>query len=288
MSEGQAIKRRDVVVGTGRVRAVKFTHAGLPPIISGPCVIESEDHALRIAREVLKVCNEVGLPLIFKSSYDKANRTSAKSYRGVGVEQGLAILGRIREELNVPVVTDVHNVAEVKLAGKVVDLLQIPAFLCRQTDLLLAAGEQGKPVMVKKGQMVAPQDMSFAAEKIASTGNSDIILCERGACFGYRDLVVDFRAFDIMSRFGYPIVFDGTHSVQQMGGASGVSGGMREHIPSLVRGAVAAGVSGIFLETHDRPEIAPSDGANMLPLSALPPLLRDIKMLSQMRLETRP
>ena len=235
-------------------------------LIAGPCQIESEEHSLQIAETLLELCQSRPLNLVFKSSFDKANRTSLAGKRGLGIEAGLAVLQTIREKLGIPVITDIHTPEQAQLASEVVDILQTPAFLCRQTDLLLAAGASGKPVNVKKGQFLHPADMAHVAEKVASTGNEKILLCERGTCFGYRDLVVDPRSLLIMKETGYPVVFDATHSVQQMGGAGGASGGSREYILPLVKAAVAVGVDGIFLECHERPERAPSDGASMLPL----------------------
>ena len=249
--------------------------------ICGPCVIESRDHALFMAENVARIRQELALPIVFKSSYDKANRTSAGSFRGVGLQEGLKILQEIQALFSMPVVTDVHSEEEAAAAAEVVDLLQIPAFLCRQTSLLLAAGRSGKPVMVKKGQFLHPQDMAYASDKIKASGNSQVIFCERGSCFGYRDLVVDFRSLSIMSELGCPVVFDATHSVQVIGGAGGASGGNRKYVPMLARAAVAAGVDALFFECHDNPVQAPSDGPNMVPLDALPSLLADLCTLKQ-------
>ncbi len=245
-------------------------------LIAGPCQIESLEHCLKIANELQQRLQKLPVQLVFKSSYDKANRSSMKGKRGVGIEEGLSILQKVRERSGLPVLTDVHAPEEAKAAGQVVDVLQTPAFLCRQTDLLIAVGKTGKSVNVKKGQFLHPADMAFVAEKIASTGNRRILLCERGATFGYRDLVVDMRALPIMRSTGYPVIFDGTHSVQQMGGSGGVSGGMREYIAPLVRGAAAVGIDGLFLECHDNPAAAPSDGASMLLLQDLPPIVETV------------
>lgn len=256
-------------------------------VIAGPCQIESAEHALFVAKAVAEIAKTRAVNLVFKSSFDKANRTSLGSHRGVGVEKGLEILAQIRSDTGLPVLTDVHNEEQASLAGKVVDILQIPAFLCRQTDLLIAAGETGKPVNIKKGQFLAPEDMRFAAEKIASTGNTNIMLCERGSCFGYRDLVVDMRALVTMRELGYPVVFDATHSVQVPGtaaGTGGKSGGRREFILPLARAASAVGIDGLFVECHEEPSRAPSDSESMLPLLELPALLDQvlaIKSLSQ-------
>ena len=251
--------------------------AGKPLLlICGPCQIESRDHALMCAEKIKSLSDKLGMQLIFKSSYDKANRTSLSGKRGIGLENGLKILSEIKKSFDLPILTDVHSVEEAQTAASVVDVLQTPAFLCRQTDFLLGVGKTGKPINVKKGQFLAPEDMLHVAEKIASTGNNKILLCERGACFGYRDLVVDMRNFAIMKKTGYPVIYDATHSVQSMGGAGGSSGGAREFIPSLARAAVAAGISGIFIEAHDNPDIAPSDGPSMVPFAQLRSLLEDI------------
>jgi 2-dehydro-3-deoxyphosphooctonate aldolase (KDO 8-P synthase) len=242
-------------------------------LICGPCQIESREHAMMSAEAVSKAAKGLPLQLVFKSSYDKANRTSLSGKRGIGIEKGLKILGEIKRDLGLPVLTDVHSVEQAELAASVVDVLQTPAFLCRQTDFLIGVGKTGKPINVKKGQFLAPDDMQLVAEKIASTGNRSVMLCERGASFGYRDLVVDLRSLAIMQRSGYPVIFDATHSVQSMGGAGGASGGLREFVPLLARGAVAAGINGIFIEAHNDPDCAPSDGACMVPFGQLRELL---------------
>ena len=249
--------------------------------ICGPCVIESEDHALRTALAVREASEAAGAPVLFKASYDKANRTSVGSYRGPGLEAGLEILARVRREADLPILTDVHEAAQVGAASQVCDVLQIPAFLCRQTDLLLAAGRSGCAVNVKKGQFLAPGDMRYPAEKIASTGNERILLTERGTSFGYHNLVVDFRGLKIMSALGYPVVLDVTHSLQLPSAAGGASGGQPEFIETLARAGVAAGVDGVFFEVHEEPSQALSDGANALRLDALPPLLQRLKALSE-------
>lgn len=238
-------------------------------LIAGPCQIESLEHTFKIAGFLKSLAARHKIQLVFKSSYDKANRTSISGARGLGIDAGLKVLEKVRSEFDIPVLTDIHTAEEASAAGAVVDVLQTPAFLCRQTDLLLAAGSTGKAVNVKKGQFLAPEDMAHVAAKIASTGNHNIMLCERGTCFGYRDLVVDMRAFPIMRSTGYPVIFDGTHSVQSMGGKGGSSGGHRESIAPLVRAASAVGIDGLFLECHDCPEKAPSDGASMLELEQL-------------------
>ena len=242
-------------------------------LISGPCQIESRGHAMEVAAALVAMTRAAGVPLIFKSSYDKANRTSLKGARGVGMAAGLAILAEIRASLGVPVLTDVHGAEQCAPAAEAVDVLQIPAFLCRQTDLLLAAGETGRAVNVKKGQFLAPWDMESVAAKIASTGNRRILLTERGASFGYNTLVTDFRALPILAETGYPVIFDATHSVQQPGGRGDSSGGERGFAPLLARAALAVGVAGVFIETHPDPDHAPSDGPNMIPLAAMPALL---------------
>jgi 2-dehydro-3-deoxyphosphooctonate aldolase (KDO 8-P synthase) len=257
---------------------------GLKPLflIAGPCVIETEGHARKMAESIAKVAADAGIPYIFKASFDKANRTSVKAFRGPGLREGLRILGKIKADLNVPVLTDIHDVSQAAPAGEVCDILQIPAFLARQTDLVVAAGKTGKIVNVKKPQFVAPADMGNVVEKLVSTGTEKIILTERGASFGYNNLVVDMRSFAILKTFGYPIVFDATHSVQLPGGQGSASGGQPEFIETLARAAVAAGVDGIFLETHDNPKEALSDGANALPLKELPALLSRLKELSEL------
>lgn len=253
-------------------------------IICGPCAIESLEHSLFIAQEIKNIVYKHGFKLIFKSSFDKANRTSAGSYRGVGQDEGLEILSEIKNKFNLPVVTDIHEVGQVSKVAEVVDLLQIPAFLCRQTDLLSAAGASRVPTMIKKGQFLAPNDMGFAAKKVESSGDTGVLLCERGTCFGYRDLIVDFRSLAIMRELGYPVVFDATHSVQQMGGSSGKSGGDRRYVSLLAKAAVAVGVDALFLECHQDPDSAPSDGPNMLNLEMLDNLLSEIKMIVSLNL----
>jgi 2-dehydro-3-deoxyphosphooctonate aldolase (KDO 8-P synthase) len=244
-------------------------------LIAGPCVIESEAHVRTMADAIQRIASDLKLPYIFKASYDKANRTSVSSFRGPGLVEGTAILRQLAEATGLPVLTDVHEPAHCEIAAEGADVLQIPAFLCRQTDLLVAAGHTGRAVNVKKGQFVAPWDMRHAIEKIATTGNTRVFLTERGAAFGYNNLVVDMRSLAIMRAFA-PVVFDGTHSVQIPSGANGVSGGQPEFIPVLARAAVAAGVDGIFLEVHDNPAQARSDGANALHLKDLKPLLETL------------
>jgi 2-dehydro-3-deoxyphosphooctonate aldolase (KDO 8-P synthase) len=241
-------------------------------VIAGPCQLESLDHAQMIAGSLREACAAAGAQFVFKASYDKANRTSLQGRRGMGIEAGLQVLEAVRAT-GVPVLTDVHDAGQARLAAKVVDVIQIPAFLCRQTDLLLAAGETGAAVNVKKGQFLAPWDMVNVAAKIASTGNERILLCERGTSFGYNTLVSDLRGLPVMARTGYPVVFDATHSVQQPGGQGTSSGGQREFAPVLARAAVAVGVAAVFIEAHPNPDAAPSDGPNMIPLREMPALI---------------
>ena len=250
-------------------------------LIAGPCAIESRQLAIDTAGELKAITGALGVPFIYKSSFDKANRTSVTSQRGVGMDAGLRILDDVRSQFKIPVLTDVHSEEQALEVGKVVDVLQIPAFLCRQTDLLVAAGSTGKTINVKKGQFLHPADMQFVAEKIASTGNNKVLLCERGTCFGYRDLVMDPRNLVIMRETGYPVIFDATHSVQNMGGGSGSSGGSRHFVETLARAAVATGVDGVFIECHNDPDNAPSDGPCMLPLDRVTPLLERLIRVKQ-------
>jgi 2-dehydro-3-deoxyphosphooctonate aldolase (KDO 8-P synthase) len=251
-------------------------------LIAGPCVIESESHARMIAERIARIASDAGVPYVFKASYDKANRSSVNSFRGPGLKEGLRIMGKIKADLDLPVLTDIHEAAHAALAAEVVDILQIPAFLARQTDLLVAAGKTGRVINVKKPQFVSPADMGNVVEKITSTGNTNIILTERGSSFGYQNLVVDFRGIPQMKKLGYPVVFDATHSVQLPGGQGHASGGQPEFIEPLARAAVAAGVDGIFVEAHDNPARALSDGANALPLDQLAGLLSRLKQLSSL------
>jgi 2-dehydro-3-deoxyphosphooctonate aldolase (KDO 8-P synthase) len=245
-------------------------------LIAGPCVVEGRDRTLTIARILREICGELGVPLVFKASYDKANRSSHASFRGRGMEEGLAVLEEVRSAHGLPLLSDVHESAQVERAARTLDVLQVPAFLCRQTDLLAACAASGRVVNVKKGQFLAPEDMANVAAKVEAAGGTRILLTERGASFGYHTLVTDLRAFPVMARTGWPVVFDGTHSVQRPGGLGDRSGGDREMIPYLVRGAVACGVDGLFLECHDDPDHALSDGPNNLDLKDLPKLLRDV------------
>jgi 2-dehydro-3-deoxyphosphooctonate aldolase (KDO 8-P synthase) len=245
-------------------------------LIAGPCALESRAHALEMSHALVEMTAKLGIGLIYKTSFDKANRTSIGSARGMGVEASLPILAEVRETYGCPVVTDVHEPGQCAPVAEAVDVLQIPAFLCRQTDLLIAAGKTGRAVNVKKGQFLAPWDMKNVAKKIASTGNEKILLCERGASFGYNTLVSDMRALPILAETGYPVVFDATHSVQQPGGQGDVSGGERRFVPVLARAAVAVGVAAVFMETHQDPDHAPSDGPNMVHLKDMPAILSEL------------
>jgi len=254
--------------------------AGRPLVlIAGPCVIESEETTLRHAERLLTICNGLSMPLIFKASYDKANRTSIGSFRGPGMKEGLRILAKVKESLGLPVLSDIHSIEQITPAAEVLDVLQIPAFLCRQTDLLIAAATCGRVINVKKGQFLAPWDMKNVAGKLAASGNENIILTERGVSFGYNNLVVDMRSFPIMRASGYPVVFDATHSVQLPGGQGESSGGQREFVEYLSRAAVAAGIDGIFMEVHEDPDKALCDGPNSIPLSELALLLKKLRAI---------
>ncbi len=245
-------------------------------LIAGPCQMESEEHAMMMATELKSICEKVGINFVFKTSFDKANRTSIKGKRGIGFEESLPIFAKIRETLNVPILTDVHEISQCEPISKVVDILQIPAFLSRQTDLIAAAARTGKIVNIKKGQFMAPADIGQACGKVEDSGNKNIFLTERGVSFGYNNLVVDMRSFPIMASTGYPVIFDATHSVQIPSGQGGSSGGKREYAPPLARAAVAIGIAGVFIETHEDPDNAPSDGPNMIPLKDMPKLLEDL------------
>jgi 2-dehydro-3-deoxyphosphooctonate aldolase (KDO 8-P synthase) len=249
-------------------------------LIAGPCVVESRQLQMDVAGELKAICADLGIPFIFKSSYDKANRSSGKSFRGPGMEKGLEILAKVRKELNVPILTDVHTEEEVPTVAKIVDVLQTPAFLCRQTDFIHAVARAGKPVNIKKGQFLAPDDMlQVVAKARSASGGDNILVCERGASFGYNNLVSDMRSLAIMRNTGCPVVFDATHSVQLPGGQGTTSGGQREFVPVLARAAVAAGVAGVFMETHPQPERALSDGPNAWPLGRMRELLDTLKEL---------
>ena len=261
---------------TVSIGAVRFGNALPLALIAGPCALESRAHALETAAALKEIAAKVGIGLVYKTSFDKANRTSGKSARGIGLDAALPIFAEIRETLKVPVLTDVHEASQCARVALAVDVLQIPAFLCRQTDLLIAAAKTGKAVNVKKGQFLAPWDMPNVIEKITGAGNNNVLVTERGVSFGYNTLVSDMRALPILKRLGAPVIFDATHSVQQPGGQGTASGGEREFVPVLARAAVAVGVAGVFIETHQDPDKAPSDGPNMLPLKDMEPLLRTL------------
>ena len=245
------------------------------PLIAGPCVIENKDIVFRTAEKLKIVCEKLKIPFILKSSYDKANRTSIDSFRGLGIEEGLNILSEVKQELEIPVLSDIHEISEINLAKEVLDIIQIPAFLCRQTNLIVEAAKTGKVVNIKKGQFLAPDDVKNIVKKAYSTGNENILITERGTTFGYHNLVVDMRTFDIIHKYDIPVVYDSTHSVQLPGAGGTKSSGEREFVPSLLRAAVAAGCDGIFMETHPTPDLAPSDGPNMIPLDKVEEILRD-------------
>ena len=272
------------VNGTREIAVGGLRLGGANPLflIAGPCVIESEAHACAMAEKIARIASDCGVPYIFKASYDKANRSSIHGFRGPGVQEGLRILAKIKKEFGVPVLTDIHESAQAAPVAEVCDVLQIPAFLSRQTDLLVAAAKTGRVINVKKGQFLSPWDMSNVVEKVASAGNQNIVLTERGASFGYNNLVVDMRAFPVLRKLGYPVVYDVTHSVQLPGGQGHASGGQPEFIDTLARAGVAAGVDGIFLETHDNPGAALSDGANALPLGQLGALLGRVKQVAEL------
>ncbi len=261
-----------------KVKCANFEIANDQPftLIAGPCQLESEQHALDISKELKKITSDLKINLIYKTSFDKANRTSLNGKRGMGLEKSLSIFDKIRKEVGIPVLTDVHTAEQCSIVANHVDVLQIPAFLCRQTDLLIAAAKTGKIINVKKGQFLAPWDMANVIKKLEESGNKNILLTERGASFGYNTLVSDMRALPIMAKFGYPIVFDATHSVQQPGGMGEKSGGQREFVPYLSRAAIAVGVGAVFMETHEDPDNAPSDGPNMVPLSEIKSLLKQL------------
>ena len=272
MSDSNVVNIGDIPVGGDNPLA----------FILGPCQLENRDHAMFMAEKITKLCAPSSSNFIFKSSFDKANRSSIASARGVGIEEGLRILEEIKLTFNCPVITDIHTVSQCATASEVVDVLQIPAFLSRQTDLLIAAGETGKPINVKKGQFLAPWEMTNVAEKIASTGNKKILLCERGTSFGYNTLVNDFRGLEIMAETGYPVVFDATHSVQQPGGRGNSSGGERKFVAALARAACAVGVAAVFIETHQEPDNAPCDGPNMIDVADLQKLIEKLRLIDEL------
>ena len=261
-----------------KVKCSNFEIANDKPftLIAGPCQLETESHAIKISSQLKSITQDLGINFIYKTSFDKANRTSLKGKRGIGLEKSLPIFDKIRKEVGVPVLTDVHTAEQCSILAEHVDVLQIPAFLCRQTDILIAAAKTGKIINVKKGQFLAPWDMITVIKKIEDTGNKNILITERGASFGYNTLISDMRSLPIMSKFGFPVVFDATHSVQQPGGKGEKSGGQREFVPHLSRAAIAVGIGAIFIETHDDPDNAPSDGPNMVPLEDLKSLLKKL------------
>lgn len=259
--------------------SVTFSNASPIALLAGPCQMESRAHALEMASALKEICGRLGIGLVYKSSFDKANRTSITGKRGIGLREALPVFAEIRETLGLPVVTDVHEVAHCAAVAPVVDVLQIPAFLCRQTDLLVAAAQTGRVVKIKKGQFLAPWDMKNVLAKVVGSGNANVLLTERGASFGYNTLVSDMRALPIMAETGAPVIFDATHSVQQPGGQGTSSGGDRRFVPVLARAAVAVGVAGLFIETHEDPDRAPSDGPNMVPLKDFEALIRDLMAL---------
>jgi len=264
------------MVKTVKIGAIEIGGNRPLVLIAGPCVIESEDQIRKTVEGLKEITRGVNIPFIFKSSYDKANRTSIKSYRGPGIEKGLKILEKVKGEFNIPLLIDVHRIEEVKSVSKVADILQVPAFLCRQTDLIISIARTGKPINVKKGQFLSPWDMQNVIEKIESTGNKNILLTERGSCFGYNNLVVDIKSLPIMRSFGYPVVFDATHSVQKPGGKGTATAGEREYVPFLAQAAVATDIDGLFLEVHPEPEEALSDGPNMIKLNRVKELLEKL------------
>ncbi|MFC3162568.1 3-deoxy-8-phosphooctulonate synthase [Ciceribacter thiooxidans] len=265
----------EVVVGEGSTKVV-FSNSRRFSLIAGPCQMESRDHAFMIAGRLSELCRELGVGLVYKSSFDKANRTSLSAQRGIGLDKAMEVFADLKTEYGFPVLTDVHTEEHCRLVASVVDVLQIPAFLCRQTDLLVAAAQTGRAINVKKGQFLAPWDMRNVLNKINASGNPNVLLCERGASFGYNTLVSDMRALPIMASTGAPVVFDATHSVQQPGGQGGSSGGQREFVETLARAAVAVGVAGLFIETHEDPDNAPSDGPNMVPIDQMKRLLEKL------------
>jgi 2-dehydro-3-deoxyphosphooctonate aldolase (KDO 8-P synthase) len=266
------------------IRIGNFTVGNDRPLalIAGPCAIESRSHALEMGHGLTEMARKLGIGLIYKSSFDKANRTSIRSNRGVGMEEGLAILAEVRETYSCPVLTDVHSAEQCAPTAEAVDVLQIPAFLCRQTDLLVAAARTGKPLNIKKGQFLAPWDMKNVVQKCMESGNRDVMVCERGASFGYNTLVSDMRSLPILAETGQPVVFDATHSVQQPGGQGTASGGERRFVPVLARAAVSVGVAAVFMETHEDPDRAPSDGPNMVPFKELPALVQTLMEFDRM------
>ena len=273
MSATQSVRNNQAVtVGEGGGQ-VTFSNTAPIALIAGPCQMESRDHAFMVAGKLSEICRQAGIGLVYKSSFDKANRTSLSAERGIGLEKAMEVFSDLKKEYGFPVITDIHTEEQCALVAPVVDMLQIPAFLCRQTDLLIAAARPGRAINIKKGQFLAPWDMKNVLAKINASGNPNALLCERGASFGYNTLVSDMRSLPIMAALGAPVIFDATHSVQQPGGQGGSSGGQREFVETLARAAVAVGVAGLFIETHENPDHAPSDGPNMVPLDQMPRLL---------------
>jgi len=268
---------------TVTVGHVAFSNEAPVSFILGPCQMESRDHAMMMASAIKEIAGRLGVQVVFKASFDKANRTSLSGKRGIGLEKALAVFAEVKESLGLPVLTDVHEASQCAPVAEVVDILQIPAFLCRQTDLLVAAAGTGRVINVKKGQFLAPWDMKNVVAKLTASGNANVLVTERGTSFGYNTLVTDFRSLPIMAEEGAPVIFDATHSVQQPGGKGGSSGGQREFVPVLARAAVAVGVAGLFIETHDNPDKAPSDGPNMIPLNDLENLIKDLSNLDKSR-----
>tara|TARA_R110000868_G_scaffold189695_2_gene433139 strand:- start:185394 stop:186275 length:882 start_codon:yes stop_codon:yes gene_type:complete len=277
---------QNVIVGGNGVNQVTFANDKPFSLLCGPCQLENRDHTLKTAETINDICQKLGIGFVYKSSFDKANRTSLNSTRGVGLEEGCRILSDVRSMLGIPVVTDIHEISQVDAVAEVVDILQIPAFLCRQTDLILKAAATGKTLNIKKGQFMAPWDMENVAAKAASTNNKNIMLCDRGTTFGYGNLVSDMRGLPIMAQTGFPVIFDATHSVQMPGGNGSTSGGKREFVEPLARAAAAVGVAGFFLEAHEEPSRAPSDGPNMVPLDQLEGLLRNLQAIDNVAKET--
>ena len=269
------VTNSEVVVGEGEGKAV-FSQKGRFSLIAGPCQMESRDHAYQIAGSLTEICGKLGIGLVYKSSFDKANRTSLSGQRGIGLDKAMEVFADLKKDFGFPVITDIHTEEQCAIVARTVDMLQIPAFLCRQTDLLIAAAKTGRAINVKKGQFLAPWDMKNVLNKLNASGNPNILLCERGASFGYNTLVSDMRSLPIMAAMGAPVVFDATHSVQQPGGQGGSSGGQREFVETLARAAIAVGVAGLFIETHEDPDHAPSDGPNMVHLKDMPRLLEKL------------
>ena len=282
ISSSKNAKQKKLIVQKIKIDNITIGNNAFPVIIAGPCVIENEDITFNTAEKLREICSVANLPFVFKSSYDKANRTSLLSYRGPGIDKGLRILSDIKSKFNIPVISDIHSIDEVKPASEVLDVLQIPAFLCRQTDFIVAAANTGRPVNIKKGQFLAPWDIKNIIDKFISTGNQNLLITERGTSFGYNNLVVDFRALPIMRSFGYPIIFDVTHSLQLPGGQGSSSGGQREFAEPFARAAVAVGVDGLFMEVHPEPDNALCDGPNMVKLSALLKILITIKAINDL------